>query len=427
MVAKIKKSSFLKNSFQLFCNRNIFTSTTINNQNGNNNKSVKSNNRSLSNNSKVIIKQDLNNNNNNIDTKKKRSSSSNNLIQNSQIELDVPEPDEEQHQTDICLEDSKKIDFIINMRKNRSKSNNNNNFSNQKINRYSYPTEFSNEKDNNVVYEVEIDPKKNDLTTISSSSSPSSVSSNTEDNKSNSKSLYKNGKSITELKQAKKMHLMKQLEQQQMNQSQVDSNYSRVISNNIKLNGDFLTRLNEQLLISKSSNVNNNNMNNKRNLFNNSNRQVNKKVVRFADSLGLELENVIQLNSDSSLNIHNINNRHKVKINHNLSQYAHQKFINQKFINQNNQFESENTNELCMYDEIINQTKYNNSSNDNRSRYSSHYKSMQFEPSKKHEYLYPNNNCNLNKWPTNTNNNNNSSNITTITTRLNNGKLESEV
>jgi hypothetical protein len=388
---------------------------------------------------------------------------------------------------------------------------------------------------------IELNTNTNSISSTnssSSSSSPSSVSSSsnfvtsvntnsisTLTNRNTKSSLYsKNTKSIAELKLAKKLQLMKQNEanlnnnnnnnnnninyninlanaQSQANSTPMsgilsrnsllinshNSNNNKNFNNEInkKTNGDFLTRLNGHLFMKSSSNVNatgNESTHDRRINMTTSH----KKVVRFADSLGLELENIITLNNSSDTSISS-KRRYRLNPNQQISQSKQQPQQHQQSIPNNanisriNQFECENSNDTCLYDDIINQIALGT---DNRSRYSSHCQTMQNKVSKPIYFNEPlvdsnnnynnNNNNNNNSSHNNINNskryvlpspsqqhylNNNvsesaaelnkmvhswsnknstnlqnaqnqsvsSSNITTITTRLNNGKLESEV
>lgn len=289
-------------------------------------------------------------------------------------------------------------------------------------NRYSYPSDQiaeSNDYYDNAQILLATKTKA-DLVINSASSSPSSNSSSSIIQTNLVKNgLYntKNSKSIAELKLAKKLQLMKQAESLQQHQLQQQAQKQLIITpgilvktnssylNQIKKNGDFLTRLNDQLFM-KNSHSNNN----IQRFYTSTNA---KKVVRFADSLGLELENIIQLNPTTD------HSKRKFRINPASNYYyeSEQKIV-QNVNNSLNQFETSKNGEKCLYDEIINKLQF---VGDNRSRYSTHYQTMQQQPQQLNDNL---------KWSNSTANlvnSTQSSNITTITTRLNNGKLESEV
>lgn len=400
MVAKLK-SSFLKNSFQLFCHKNLFQNN--NNATTTNNKpTTKSNKRSVSsNNAKPTLPSSE------LNEKKKtlRSSSASTNTQRSDQNIKKSESFQSTEMDQITLRNKRSNTSILNNEYPAA-------------NRYSYPSDQiaeSNDYYDNAQILLAAKTKA-DLVINSASSSPSSNSSSSIIQTNLVKNgLYntKNSKSIAELKLAKKLQLMKQtesLQQQQQAQKQliitpgilVKTNSSYL--NQIKKNGDFLTRLNDQLFM-KNSHSNNN----IQRFYTSTNA---KKVVRFADSLGLELENIIQLNPTTD------HSKRKFRINPASNYYyeSEQK-IAQNVNNSLNQFETSNNEEKCLYDEIINKLQF---VGDNRSRYSTHYQTMQQQQQLNDNLKWSNSTANLV-------NSTQSSNITTITTRLNNGKLESEV
>lgn len=407
MVAKLK-SSFLKNSFQLFCHKNLFQNNNNNNATTTNNKpTTKSNKRSVSsNNAKPTLPTSE------LNEKKKTlrsSSASTTNTQRSDQNIKKSESFQSTEMDQITLRNKRSNTSILNNEYPAA-------------NRYSYPSDQiaeSNDYYDNAQILLATKTKA-DLVINSASSSPSSNSSSSIIQTNLVKNgLYntKNSKSIAELKLAKKLQLMKQAESLQQHQLQQQAQKQLIITpgilvktnssylNQIKKNGDFLTRLNDQLFM-KNSHSNNN----IQRFYTSTNA---KKVVRFADSLGLELENIIQLNPTTD------HSKRKFRINPASNYYyeSEQKIV-QNVNNSLNQFESSNNGEKCLYDEIINKLQF---VGDNRSRYSTHYQTMQQQPQQLNDNL---------KWSNSTANlvnSTQSSNITTITTRLNNGKLESEV